>query len=66
MDLLSLWVGLPSMKEQMEGQGHQIYPLIILQNSWAQNQFGLLTTQELGFGVKKKDYIGCLKEKRVK
>jgi hypothetical protein len=32
MDLLSLWVGLPGMKEQMDGQGHQIYPLIILQN----------------------------------
>jgi hypothetical protein len=31
-----------------------------------QQQFGLLTTQELGFGVKKKDYIGCLKEKGVK
>jgi hypothetical protein len=40
MDLLSLWVGLLGMKEQMEGQGHQIYPLIILPNLWGQNQFG--------------------------
>jgi hypothetical protein len=31
-----------------------------------QQQFGLLTTQELGFRVKKKEYIGCLKEKRGK
>jgi len=31
-----------------------------------QRQFELFTTQELGFRVKKKDYIGCLKEKKVK
>ncbi len=48
MDLLSLWVGLPGMKEQMEGQGHQIYPLIILQHLWGQDQFGGKFNSNLG------------------
>jgi hypothetical protein len=70
----SLFMGWPPPHERTNGRprspnlpSHYFATLIGPKSIWGeiQQQFGLLTTQELGFGVKKKDYVGCLKEKRV-